>query len=273
MKFFKSFSFVIILAAYCSFLKGHFDDILLIINYNHAHYESIPLLKKIYGTYFKNIVFYGPTRHDVIELPHFKGFFSYLCISDAMKSHPNFSGYLFLHDDCILNPTLIKDLDLKKIWFPSLFYFKSDKGNPINITQGISATTWWYWNSQWGFNPTVKAFNEMSEYNKNILETNWEKSNVVVAFTDIAYIPSAYHGQFIELAEIFGKHKVFLEIALPTILFSLSLKKDWEWLPGKSNYLNPIKLFDKNAIFNHPLKLSIKEHQQFINQFFNKLLD
>jgi hypothetical protein len=40
----------------------HWKNTLLIINFNHPFYNSIPFLEQIYGKEFPNIVFYGEQR-------------------------------------------------------------------------------------------------------------------------------------------------------------------------------------------------------------------
>lgn len=260
---------LVLLLSYLPSYSTQFDDVLLIVNYNHPHYESVPLLKKVYGSYFKNIVFYGPTQHpDIIDLPHYKGYFSYLCISDAMEKFPHYSGYLFLMDDCIINPTVIHNFDNKKINYA--FCIEHGKSFLIPIKQG-PPFPWSWWKTQWGKQAIKSSLKQMPKNYKKILKTNSGRKIVVGAFSDFAYVPAHYKDEFIELAQLFGKHTAFLEIALPTILCSLSLQSEWVWLPGRSIYSNPLKLFDKNAIFNHPIKLSSKEHRDFIDQFFSKL--
>lgn len=150
-------------------------NILLIVNYNHPHYESIPLLKKIYGPYFKHIVFYGPyERPDVYFYPHQYGYFSYMCISDAMQKYPGFDGYLFLHDDCILNAWKIQDLDSSKIWFPLYGLLTTEEGQGIDLQLEAHAVPGWYWwQTSMGCPAMTAAFNELPQNYKNILEENW----------------------------------------------------------------------------------------------------
>ena len=265
LKYLSAILVIIIGSIY--YIDAHFDNVLLIINYNHPHYESIPLLKKIYGPHFKNIVFYGPSKHpEVIEFHHYKGYFSYLCIADAMEKHPNHSGYLFLMDDCILNPYFIKEFDFKRICYA--FCIEHQKSFPIDLKTG-PPFDWCWWASQWGSKALKAALKKMPKKYRKILKENCGKDAIVGAFSDCAYIPSLYKKRFVKLAKIFGRYQVFLEISLPTILCSLSLKDEWIWLPGRSIYADPLKLFDKNAIFNHPVKLSIKQNRDFIKNFFN----
>jgi hypothetical protein len=273
---------VLNLFACATSFAANFDDVLLIINYNHAHYESMPILREIYKKYFKNIVFYGPKQHpDVVFDPQYAGYFSYTRIADAMKRYPAYKGYFFLMDDCILNTWLLQDIDQSKIWYPHMQWWPPDephyKGVSIDLSLGAQPNLWWcWWKSQWGYIPTSKAFYEMPQENKDMLEQNWGPHRVVSAFSDIAYIPSTYSKQFIELANTFGKHQVFLEIALPTIIYSLELGENMVWFPSHgNNYQNPprpapIKNFNIQALCNHPIKLSYPENQKFVLDLFEQ---
>lgn len=248
-------------------------NILLIINYNHPHYESIDLLKSIYQKEFAGIVFYGPTEHNnVIKIPHKKGFFSYRCIADAMHRYPHYDGYLFLMDDCILSTWLLKNLDVSKIWFPEVLCLSGGRGTPIDINKGKNAIIWSWWQSKWGYQATKDAFKYLTQEARKNLQKNWGSDlTAIAAFSDMAYIPSMYKEKFITLSEIFGLFKVFLEIALPTIVSCLSPKEEWLWLPGTyTDRKNQTAVFYDYMYLHHPIKLSDTENQKFIQALFSK---
>ncbi len=248
----------------------NFDNTLLIINYNHPHYQSIPLLKKIYSPYFKNIVFYGPLPHpDIHHCPHNFGYLSYLTIADAMQRYPTFDSYFFLMDDCIFNAWLGSELDTSKVWYPKIgFLANSDCGVGADLTQGLNAVNWEWWPRHWGYQAMKKAFEELSEQYKQTLAENWGVNRVAVAFSDFVNVPACYKEQFIELAQIFGKHQAFLETGLPTIMSCLCPKNEWLWIPLNSTYLGGIYDFKMDMLFNHPIKLSMSFNQQFIDRTF-----
>ena len=240
------------------------------------------LLEEMYKPYFANIVFYGPEEYPgVHQLSHYRGYFSYLCISDAMNRYPDFDGYFFLHDDFIFNAWLLKTFDHSKIFVPEFLWLYESKGNPIDITRGSKALPeWCWWNSIWGCVPTTKAYKEIPEFYKAILANNWGKNRVVMACSDFVYIPAKYSNEFIELATIFGKYKTFLEIALPTIVGCLSSKKDWVWLKvhGTSTgtdatYHAAYKNFNLDSYFNHPVKLSRESNRIFVKKLFAEMLN
>jgi hypothetical protein len=250
----------------------NFDNTLLIINYNHPHYESIPLLRSIYGTTFKNIVFYGPEKHaDVHFYAHHKGYFSYLCIADAMQRYPHFDGYLFLMDDCILNTWMLTNMDLTKVWYPKIRFIRNTRGHAISLRHGSkNFKDWSWWETQWGHDAMLKSFIKIPLPYKKVLAHNWGRSRVVCAFSDIIYIPAHYKNLFVFLAEIFGDNQAFLETALPTITSCLCPKTEWVLLPGNSTYTHGAQDFRTDVYFNHPIKLSYPANQQFISDIFAK---
>ncbi|OQA36394.1 MAG: hypothetical protein BWY54_00077 [Candidatus Dependentiae bacterium ADurb.Bin331] len=282
MKFMQIVSFIFLFTC-GSIFSTDFKNILLIINYNHAHYESIDLLKKIYTPYFGKVVFYGPKEHPEIHVcNHHKGYFSYTAIADAMERYPHFEGYLFLMDDCILNPWLLTGIDTKKIWFGDIpFIIQNDgkqinnRGTPIKIKLGKKAITHWaWWQSEWGYEPMKSAFKKLPREQKKILEKNWGKNTVPASFSDLAYIPAMYKDTFIKLALIFAKRKAFLETALPTILSCLTSKNNWFWLQGTGTFYpgtaQSQEYFSEHLHFNHPIKLSYEENRTFIENYFEQ---
>ncbi|HSW74034.1 MAG TPA: hypothetical protein VLG71_02670 [Candidatus Limnocylindria bacterium] len=246
------------------------DNILLVINYNWAHYQSIPLLKKIYQNYFANIVFYGPRQsRDVTGCSHDDGYISYVCVADAMKRYPQYQGYLFLMDDCILAARKVMDLDQSKIWMPEIPFLSATRGNFFNVTHQAKASSWGWWHSKWGWQAMEKAYNELPELYKKNLNKNIGKSQVMASYSDVLYIPGCYREQFIELAEIFGKHRVFLEMAFPTMLSCLCKPDEWIWLKGHGTHRkHQTESFKYSVYFNHPLKLSDPRVRAFIEKVF-----
>lgn len=261
-----------------SWAASLYKDVLLIINYNHPHYESVPLIKKMYGPYFENIVFYGPSKAEGIhDLPTYLGFFSYTCIADAMRRYPTMQGYLFLMDDCILNPQLLAQHDVTKIWYPKFHFMYDSFGNAINLKKKEDAfPDWKWWQGPWGYKPTLVAYNQVSKKYKNMLIQNWGKYCVVGAYSDIAYIPQQYRSSFIELSDIFASNQVFLEIALPTIVACLCPKQEWLWLEGQGiDYVLTDKAFTQynpDAIYNHPIKLSYASNRAALETIFTEQL-
>lgn len=250
-----------------------FDNVLLIINYNHAHYDSIPFITNIYKEYFPNIVFYGPKQDRKVHYyPHNRGFFSYMCIVDAMRKYPDYEGYLFLMDDCILHAWLLEGFDTTKIWFSDILFHTQARGNPIDLALQEKATSWVWWAGEFGYKPMTRAFNDLPAAYKNQLAQNWGPNHVVAAFSDLLYLPARLKDQFIEVAATFGKYNAFLETALPTIISCISSKEDWLWLKGNgtcmARYQNAWYLHNVEVFFNHPIKLSQKENRNFVEKLF-----
>lgn len=235
-------------------------DTLLIINYNHAHYQSIPFLKEIYKPYFPHIVFYGPEEHPDVELcKHFKGFYSYNVLSKAMQKYPNHKGYFLVHDDCVINPWNLQRFDPTKIW---VAYWWQEKLIP--------EPKGWWWPQKIGYRAIKNAYAHFPEKNKVTLQKNCGEHGVMAGYSDIAYIPAKYKDQVINLCAILSNESTFLEIALPTILGCLDDKNNWEYFNGFALWRkeDPKNMYSKNLDYMHPFKFSDTSNQDFIREQF-----
>ncbi len=246
---------------------GH--DILLIINYNHAHFESVSFLKKLYEPWFPNIVFYGPGIYpEVNEFYHDRGYFAYAGISHAMEKYPGYRGYLQLHDDCILNCWNINKFDKSKLWVcyePE--YFNSVRQGCGKINLEINGMTWWpWWHGHMGYSAINNAYHQLPIKFRSILEANCSSNAILVSYSDMVYIPREYKDNLTELTNIFHRSHVFLEIAIPTICGCLDSMNNWEYLKPKLGQTEHD--YEPTVDAYHPLKLSNKNNREFIEKIF-----
>jgi hypothetical protein len=246
---------------------------LLIINYNHAHYESIPLLKELYSKYFPHMVFYGPEEHENVHLcRHDRGFFAVNALGDALNRYPNFAGYLYTNDDCIINFWNFCRFDKEKIWAP-----RGTNGVELwglaNIKTGKTTFpappgTWWW--QPMGYQAAKNAYSNLSQKHLGMLSANWGPFNILYNFSDVVYIPAKYRPEAIELCYCFKD--VFVEFAIPTICSCLCLNTEWETLRGLLQYAGVQKAYLPSHDFAHAIKLSSASNRSFIKDEFNKIL-
>jgi len=149
--------FLILIALKNSAAKPFGDDVLLIVNYNFPHYESIDFLKSIYNPCFPHIVFYGAKDHpDVIQLDTYRGWYAYAVILDAMQRFPEYQGYLCIHDDCVLNFWNLYRFDKYKIWADG--YGRADLAKAKNAIHG-----WGWWPKSCGYDAVKQVYDKLPE--------------------------------------------------------------------------------------------------------------
>jgi hypothetical protein len=243
------------------------NDILLIINYHFPYYQSMDLLKKMYGHYFPNIVFYGPkSRPNVNVVDHYRGWFSYKDIGMAMQKYPGYAGYFWINDDLIINPERFERFDKTKLWM-----CKADR---LPELAPDAITDWGCWQSEVGFNTIKKVYEQMPPTPATIIRQNLGENRVGQGFADIAYIPAQYVHECIKMCALCAKNKVFLEIALPTICLSIIPIDQIEFIEGKALWGSEERglacnLLNKSIDYVHPIKLSSQENRRFIKYYFN----
>ena len=176
---------------------------LLIINYNHPHYETIPFLKKIYEKDFPNIVFYGEKPFDGVEtVDHYHGWFGQRVIEHAMRKWPNYAGYLMINDDCLVNYWNLRRLNPKKIWLVPASTFRLEQ----------NSSEWCWWHCPFGYQAAEPAYRALPlEFSKK-LQRNLGPQNVRAGMADVVYIPQKCRSRFLSMCPLFND--VFLEIAM-----------------------------------------------------------
>jgi len=239
-------------------------DILLVINYNHAHYNSIPFLKELYSPYFPNIVFVGPKLHPEVEFcDHDRGYYGYKSIAQIMIKYPHYQGYLWVHDDCVINPWNFQRFDQSKIWF----------NNPgIAQLDPAGLTKWVWWRKAIGYQAIKNVYDKLSQKHKDALRANCGENRVFWGYSDIVYIPTKYASDIIGLCALLNREHSFLEIALPTLCGCLDNKKNWEMLSGLAlwNRENPKVMYSQKLDYLHPMKFSNQDYQNFIREQFKQ---
>jgi hypothetical protein len=247
-------------------LKNYFDDVLLIINFNHPHYDNIEFLEKIYSPYFKNIVFYGEQLHPKVNVvAHNLGWYVHRAIRDAMQRWPNYKGYICCQDDCFMNFWNFPRLDKNKIWFHEFWKASLD-----------SQTHWWsWWSYPCGYTASLQAYKKLPKSAIKTLSKNCNPRTFAFSWSDFVYIPKKYRKDFIRLSKCFDAPEVFIEIAIPTLLLCLDNNASMEKLnPYWGGTVSSIDLqtYKEDYDWVHPIKLSSQDNREFILKTIESML-
>lgn len=251
-----------------------FRNVLLIINFNHSYYKNIDFIKRLYSSFFPNIIFYGEsTDPRVTALPTQKGYYIAELLKDVLTKHPDYEGYLFLEDDCVLNMWNCLLLDTQKIWVLPNF------NRNINVTQyhidffianvvtGYAGSKWGWWFPH-NFEAATKAYQTLSSHDKAVLEYNIGYKNICSASADMFYFPAKFSNQVLILAPLFKN--VFIEVMIPTMLACIDYKENWEKVTimwGVTDIVLQRNWPDSFTCI-HPLKLSSSANQALIKKIF-----
>lgn len=270
--------------------RHKFDDVLLIVNYNHSHYDSIPFIKELYKPLFPNIVFYGEDPHpDVNNAELYFGVYCTRVLGDALARFPNYRGYVFLQDDCMLNVWNFSQFDLDKLWLAISRYpyagsnndppppswdpnYDKKEGHQEFIHASILGTYrehWGWWVPHvYGIQAVQKAVPYLEAQFLGQLEKNVGENIAVAQACDMFYIPQKFRKQAIVLSRIFSD--VFYEISIPMMFCCLDSIDHWEimkmyWGFTQEHFLD----YRTDVHWLHPLKFSKDEHREFVSEKLN----
>jgi len=266
----KLSKFILLLSSLLAHMQSNgsqpLTDVLLIINYNHPHYSTIPFFKEIYGPYFPNIIFTGSQPHPEIEYcEHREGFYCYKSLVQIVQKYPNFAGYLFVHDDCVINPWNFARFNKSKIWSCA------PQGPAKLAPDGIK--NWNWWDMPIGYQAIKNVYDKLNAQHKTILIKNCGENAVMWGYADIVYLPSRFNKDIIELCSLMAQEQSFLEIAIPTLCSCLDEKTNWEYFNGinlSGDRQSTKDKYAKNIDFLHSVKLSSPDLQHFIRTHFKE---
>ena len=282
-------------ASSSSCLKNAFKDLLLVIVYNYAFYDSIPHLVALYKPAFPHLLFCGPpidterSSSDILAVDIIRGFLGYECLGRAIGKYPGYKGYFYISDDVLLKYWKFPDFDRSKIWESS-----SIRSNPVNEPPN---SEWFWWRSRYGLENCRSALEDVAKMELEntklngtyLLNTLLKNSGGTLrcfgSRSDVLYIPQKHAIAFSILSNTFYQRRVFLEIAVPTIIRLLALSENITRLPG---YYIPGKKGDprvsdsrffwylyfphKEYSFIHPFKLHREEFDSNFNLVMFKFI-
>ena len=242
--------------------REKFKDVLLIINFNHPHYDNIPFLKELYGKFFSKIIFYGEKDHPQINSFKIdKGFLLGPIIHDALTKYPNYKGYIFLQDDCVLNIWNYLSLDLDKLWLPQAtltpLNWKFMWYQWANMVDAHNPSAWLFWTAPWGYKAMKEGWLQLLPHDRENLDKNAGTNNTPGAQCDMFYIPHQFRQDAIRLNEYFKN--ALCEYAVPTIMSCLDLQVNWE---------NTTLYWDYHLETQWPLAATVVHPVKFSNHKF-----
>lgn len=244
-----------------AYAENTWDDVLLIINFNWPHYNNITFFKEIYGPLFPHMVFYGErrSRSEIQVVTHNKGYFAHRTLAHAMRTWPNFNGYLWINDDCFINFWNFAAYDKSKVW-----------RSPHSIEHLDNLpTVWMWWSQPCGYAALKPAYDNLPPHFKDMIVSNLGPSGVQSGFTEMYYFPARYRESVIDLCDRFTN--VFLEIALPTICACLCPLDECLYLKGIWTGSSEVeRYYSPELDFIHPVKFSSDYNREFARRKIKK---
>ena len=226
-----------------------------------------------------------------VEVNHVRGVYGYGCMSAAIKMNFDVTGYLQLGDDVLLNTWNLKGLPKDKVWYQSRLRIADVRKKRV---PDIATTNRWYpWiftNGQpaaFGSFLTLKRLSKngtsslkVTKFLKQLSTTTNCETCVAYEASDIFYVPRHLAEGFAYFADLFFRHGLHLEVAIPTVLFGLS--PEWDVVRLRGNYIWGVdrqlfnQYYSERDHFQHPWKLSrltTKDGLQFMCRVYLPRLD
>jgi hypothetical protein len=260
------------------------NNVLLHIHFNSVHYERVPYLELMYSSVFPKIVYTvpvlnatfhsnNPTGSPVIECPWgYNGIEAYYCAHLVISAFPDYSGYLHVHFDVLVNYWNLKKRDLTRFWHPPVSeYNELSYSRPRcrigwdNVTVCEPAN----WNHWFEVRDSLeRAWYKLprryrKKYAQNTRQELGDNIRMYIVFSDIIYVPERYKNQFSEVASVMHEEGVHLEVGWILLINCIETEPSdllksvilwggdrWNWkrsYDGGSDFLHPFPWHEGDA--------------------------
>ena len=199
---------------------SNFGNCILIVVFNYSNCVcNKDIIKTIYNKHFKQIIFYSDyplVQDDEVNFINIhRGFFTHNIFNHFYKNYKalidDSDGLFYTMDDNIINVNILNLFDTNKI-----MYYNSVKLDYIDNYNG----PWWDCHIEDGIKPIKELLKDC-----DFLKYNIDKFNA--CFSDWFYLPKKYlTDTLFDLFDLFAKYKVFLEIAIPSIINNIETNND-----------------------------------------------
>jgi hypothetical protein len=250
----------------------NFSNCILLVVFNYSNCVcNKDFIKQIYGRHFKQIIFYSDypiiTDTEVNFINIEKGCFTHAVFKHFSDKYKlllaESDGLFYTMDDNIINVNILNLFDSSKI----IYYY--------NEIKSLAAYSGWHWDLPHGKASIHNLLNDPEFKPYNI-------SKFSGSFADWFYLPKQYlTPDIFNLFELFAKNRVFLELAIPSIINNCEQDKakyqsftdDVLWTVDR------VKMYDKKYVFNsinhkhnfilHPIKFNQNPSaKEWLKEFF-----
>ena len=278
---------------------ARFDSVVLVVLLNLPLLEVLPMVELLYRPILPTIVYCAPSPHTLplhlalwnltivsYEAPY--GAHNYICMDHVFNLHLEAEGYLFVGDDVLFSPSLLKNLSMPfglsggfcdmsqpASWCTGWMHFEGAKQSKIKIDQNLLHS----FDSLPEERELIAAYTDCKIWLQNKSKM---KQPLMYTLADIYYIPSKSLRQAALLSRVYFQQRTFLEVAVPEILLCLVQPSQLEQLDGLILWAGDRDEFWRYAPeiisgkkdFLHPQKLSyvMRNDTKFVSSFCEEIL-
>jgi hypothetical protein len=199
--------------------KSPFANTLAFIRWNNAYPERIPYMEN-YRPFFRELHYSMPNYTETTTLQkdgwtRFEE--TYQGVAETMQlildtneadMEDSINGLLFYHFDAWIDPMGFASMDFEQIWFP-------DAKDPMFECRTDPTPRDFDWYHAYAFADSVNATRKLATMNTKY---KFDPEESCTGWTDVFYIPRKFFKDFIALSLVFDDHRVFLEVAIPTMI-------------------------------------------------------
>ncbi|KAK6119257.1 hypothetical protein DH2020_047003 [Rehmannia glutinosa] len=198
--------------------RRNFGDVVLIMFVSGPVQQTALEWRLLYGRIFKTVVMLS-TQADadlLVERGQLDQIYKYL--PKIFNRFNNTKGFLFLHDNTVLNYWSLLQADRSKLWIAN----KVPTSRPV--VDGKDST--WFAEQADMVNKVVRTM--PAHLQVNYKESSPSEQSLALCGSEVFYIPQQFVSDFVDLVELVGDFEIHHKIAVPMFFMAMDLPQKFD---------------------------------------------
>ncbi|KAL8128671.1 hypothetical protein V2J09_017826 [Rumex salicifolius] len=238
--------------------RKNFGNVVLVMFCSGPAERTALEWRLLYGRIFKTVIILS--EHKNKDLAVHQGHLDYIYkkLPIVMKRYSSADGFLFLHDNTVLNYWNLVQADKTKLWI-------TDKVSKSWSTVSTKENKDWF---QKQAKMVKKVVSMMpAHFQINYKETVKSEHDVIISNSEVFYIPRRFVSGFVDLVNMVGDVEMHHKVATPLIFLSMDSPRNFDSVLNTMSYeekppSNSSTLYSAQAPAVHPW--SVTSEQEFI---------
>lgn len=213
----------------------------------------------LYGRIFKTVIILSEHRNKDLAVHQGQLDYIYKKLPIVMKRYSSAEGFLFLHDNTILNYWNLVQADKTKLWI-------TDKVSKSWGTVSTKENKDWFEKQA---KMVKKVVNMMpANFQINYKETVKSEHDLIISNSEVFYIPRRFVDDYLDLVNMIGDVDMHHKVATPLIFLSMDSPQNFDSVLNTMIYEEKIPSSNSSSLYSaqapavHPW--SVTSEQEFI---------
>lgn len=238
--------------------RKHFGNVVLVMFCSGPVERTALEWRLLYGRIFKTVIIISGEKNTDLAVEEGQLDYVYKCLPRFFDRYSSADGFLFLHDDTILNYWNLLQADMSKLWI-------TNKVSKSWTTVSVAGNSDWFVKQADLVKQVVATM--PAHFQVNYKDSVKDHQNLVICNSEVFYVPRHFVADFTDLVNLVGDLDIHHKVAIPMFFLAMDSPQNFDSVLNSMKYKqklqsNSTSFYSAEAPAVHPW--SVTSEQDFI---------